>query len=422
MCRFCSYARSARRPNRDRCKREYMEQAAIIEPAEIVIKIVIILVAAKLFGELAERVGQPPVLGELLAGVVLGGSLLGLIEQNEVLRVLAELGVIILLFEIGLESDLEEFLRVGSSALAVALVGIAAPFAAGYAAALAFGLSHIVAIYIGATLTATSVGITARTLADLGQLKTSEAKIILGAAVIDDVLGLIILAVVVGLAKTGVVSAWQISKITVLAIAFLVGAIAIGVPVAPRLLNVAKRLRTRGILTVSAFVFCLGLAYLAHELRLATIVGAFAAGLVLARTEDLAHIQERIKPVADILVPVFFVMLGVSVDLSVFSPVNPHSQAVLVLTAALLAIAIGTKLLAGLGVLRRGVKRLVVGVGMIPRGEVGLIFASIGLARNVITPGEYAAIIAVVVFTTFATPPLLKAAFQAGKKKVPIAE
>jgi len=399
-----------------------MEPAAVIEPGEIIFKIVIILFAAKVFGELAERIGQPPVLGELLAGVVLGGSLLGLIEQNSALILLAELGVIILLFEIGLESDLEEFLRVGSSALVVALLGIAGPFAAGYAAALAFGLSHTVAIYIGATLTATSVGITARTLTDLGQLRTPEAKIILGAAVIDDVLGLIILAIVVGLVETGVVDAWQIGKITLLAIGFLVGAIAIGIPVAPRVLSITKRLRTRGILTVSAFVFCLGLAYLAHELRLATIVGAFAAGLVLARTEDFAHIQERIRPVADIFVPIFFVMLGVSVDLSVFNPSNPESQTLLTLTGALIAIAITTKLVAGLGVLRRGLNRLVVGVGMIPRGEVGLIFASIGLAKNVITPGEYAAIVAVVIFTTFITPPFLKLSFRGGKRRIPAAE
>ncbi len=400
-----------------------MEHAAsAIEPAQVILQIIIILFAAKVVGEITERIGQPPVLGELLAGVLLGGSVFGLIEQNEVLHVLAELGAIILLFEVGLESDLEEFLRVGASALAVAVVGVIGPFAVGYAASLAFGLDNVTAIFIGATLTATSVGITARTLSDIGQLRTPEAKIILGAAVIDDVLGLIILAVVVGLIRTHTVSLWEIGKITFLAIAFLVGAIAVGVPVAPRVLTVVKNLRTRGMLTVSAVVFALGLAYLAHELRLATIVGAFAAGLVLAKTEDLAHIQERIKPVADIFIPIFFVLLGVSVDLKAFDPTKPDNGPVLLLTGALILIAIAMKLFAGLGVLRRGVKRLAVGVGMIPRGEVGLIFASFGLTNRVIGADLYSAIVAVVVFTTFVTPPLLKLVLPSGKKQAVLSD
>jgi len=380
--------------------------------------IIMILVFAKAFGELAERVGQPPVLGELLAGVVLASTVFRYLHVevagNQPLLLLAELGVILLLFEIGLESDLEEFLRVGPSALVVATVGIAGPFAVGYFVSIWFGLATKVAVYIGATLTATSVGITARTLSDLRRLGTAEAKIILGAAVIDDVLGLIILAVVTG---AGAITAWQISKTTLLAIGFLLGAILIGVPVAPHMFRIARRLRTRGILTISAFLFCLTLAYIAHELRLATIVGAFAAGLVLARTEDLAHIQERMKPVADILVPVFFVMVGIRVDLGIFNPLDPQAHGMLALMGVLVAVAVIMKLFSGLGVLRRRVNRIAVGVGMIPRGEVGLIFATIGLTRHVITPGEYAAIVAVVVITTFITPPLLKLAFRAGGRE-----
>ena len=387
-----------------------MEHAAnALEPTRIIIQMVIILFAAKVVGEIAERVCLPAVLGELLAGVILGGSLLGFIEQNDVLRVLAEFGAIILLFEIGLESDLEEFLRVGASALVVAVIGVVAPFAVGYAVSLGFGLDTITAVYIGATLTATSVGITARTLCDIGRLRTPEARIILGAAVIDDVLGLIILAVVVGVIRTHTVSPWEIGKISFLAIGFLAGAIAVGIPVAPRVLKIAKRLRTRGMLTISAFIFCFGLAFIASELKLATIVGAFAAGLVLAKTEDLAHIQDRIKPVADIFIPIFFVMLGVSVDLSVFSPAN---GSLLPLVGVLILVAIVMKLFAGLGVLRRGVNRLTVGIGMIPRGEVGLIFASFGLTNGVISPALYSAIIAVVFVTTFITPPFLKLAFR----------
>jgi Kef-type K+ transport system membrane component KefB len=380
---------------------------------QTILSIILILIFAKIAGELAERIGQPPVLGELIAGVILGSSVLGWVRLNEPLLLLAELGVILLLFEIGLDSDMDEFLRTGASALVVALVGVVGPFAAGYVVSILFHLEPTVAIFIGATLTATSVGITARTLTDLGRLRTREAQIILGAAVIDDVLGLMILAVVSGLVSTGAVSAWEIVRLTVLAVAFLLGAIVLGARIAPQMLRIAKKLRTRGMLTISAFLFCLILALGAHELKLATIVGAFAAGLVLARTEDLAHIQERMKPVADIFVPIFFVALGISVNLQVFNPFNPETRGVLALLGALTGVAIVMKLFAGLGVLRRGVNRLVVGIGMIPRGEVGLIFASIGLFRQIITSSQYSAILAMVVVTTFITPPLLKLAFQA---------
>lgn len=387
---------------------------------QAILYVILILIFAKLFGEIAERIGQPPVLGELLAGVVLAATAFKWMHadasENQPLLLLAELGVILLLFEIGLESDLEEFLRVGASALMVAVVGVVGPFAVGYLVAASFHLSTTVAIFIGATLTATSVGITARTLSDLGQCRTPAARVILGAAVVDDVLGLIILAVVTSLVQDGAISAWDIAKTTVLAIVFLVGAIVVGIPVAPFMLKIAKRLRTRGILTISAFLFCLLLGYIAHRLGLATIVGAFAAGLVLARTEDLAHIQERMKPLADILIPVFFVMLGLSVNLGVFNPFDEGAGKRFVFMGVLSAVAIVMKMFSGLGVLRKGVNRLVVGVGMIPRGEVGLIFASIGLSRGIITSEQYAAIIAVIVITTFVTPPLLKLAFASAKQ------
>jgi len=394
--------------------------------AQAILYVIVILVFAKVFGELAERLKQPPVLGELIAGVVLGGSVLGWIKINSghslppelaVLTFLAELGVILLLFEVGLDSDLEEFLRVGPSALLVACVGVVGPFVAGYlVSSMVFGISTVVSIFIGATLTATSVGITARTLSDLNQLHTKEAKIILGAAVIDDVLGLIILAVVSGMVSAEAVSYSSIGKTALLAIVFMVGAIFIGIKIAPFLLKVAKTLYTRGMITISAFLFCTILAFIAHELKLATIVGAFAAGLILARTEDQAHIRHRIEPLADIFIPIFFVVLGLSVNLSYFNPFNPEARSALGLTGTLILVAVVMKVISGLGVLGRGVKRIVVGVGMIPRGEVGLIFASLGLARGIITVDEYAGIIAVVIATTFVTPPLLKIAL-AGRNR-----
>ena len=382
------------------------------QTSQTILQIIIILLFAKVFGELFERIKQPAVLGELVAGVVLGGSVLGWIHGgagSESLHLLAELGVILLLFEIGLESDLQEFLKVGSSALLVAAIGVICPFVAGYYVSLLFlGLSNMVSIFIGATLTATSVGITARTLSDLRQLHTDAAKIILGAAVIDDVIGLMILAVVSGLSISGSISAFSVAKTSLLAVGFLVGTIVLGIRIAPYMMKVARSLRVRGMLTISAILFCLTLAYIAERLGLATIVGAFAAGLVLARTEDQVHLQARIKPIADIFIPIFFVMLGVSVNISLFNPFNPATKSTFIIMVILIVIAAINKLFSGLGVLKKGVSRIVVGVGMIPRGEVGLIFASIGLARGVINLNEYGAIIAVVIATTFITPPLLK--------------
>lgn len=378
---------------------------------QAILYITIILIGAKVFGEVMDRIGQPPVLGELIVGIVLSATIFKWMKvdlnDNMALLLLAELGVILLLFEIGLESDVEEFLRVGPSALVVALIGVVCPFVVGYLVSHLMGCSTPVAIFLGATLTATSVGITARTLSDLRYLHSQEAKTILGAAVIDDVLGLIILAVVTGLTVTGHVSASDVVRNTVLAAVFLVGSIILGVPIAPFVLKVAKKLRTRGVLTISAFLFCLVLALIAHEFNLATIVGAFAAGLVLARTEDQVRIQERIRPIADILIPIFFVMVGIRVDTSVFDVTNPEAYHTLGFMALLVVVAITMKLLSGFGTLGRKANGLIVGVGMVPRGEVGLIFASIGLARHIITPSEYAAIVGVVLITTFVTPPLL---------------
>lgn len=373
-----------------------------------ILYVILILTFGKTLGAIAERMKQSSVLGELLAGVILGGSVLAWVQPTDPILAMAELGAVLLLFEVGLESDLEEFLRVGPSAFLVAAIGLTGPFVVGYGASVGLGLSTTASVFMGATLTATSVGITARTLSDLRQLDRTESHIILGAAVIDDVLGLVLLAVVSGLAMHGSVSAAQIIKTSVLAVVFLVGAILIGVPIAPHALNLIRRIPARGALMVASFLFCLVMSYVAHLIGLASIVGAFAAGLVLARTDDQAYLSDRVAPLADVFVPLFFVVLGISVNLKVFSPSAPDASKVLLLTAVLAAVAIVMKLFSGLGVLKRGVNRWVVGVGMIPRGEVGLIFASVGLARAIITPLEYSAVVAVVAITTLATPGLLK--------------
>lgn len=376
---------------------------------ELLFGLVIVWLAAKLAGEAMERVGQTAVLGELLAGVIVGPAVLGLVRESEILQALAEIGVIILLFEIGLESDLGELLRAGLQSTVVALVGVACPFALGYGLAIWWGKPTLVAVFIGATLTATSVGITARVLSDLGRLQERASRVVLGAAVLDDVLGLVILAVVTGLVPTGAFSLTTAALILAKALIFLVLAVALGIRFAPTLLAWVGKMRTRGSLIVYAVLFCVLLAALSERIGLAAIIGAFAAGLILARTEPRAHIEEQLKPVADLFVPIFFVTVGMKVDPATLSPFGDGAlRFALVLTA----VAVLSKLAAGLGVYQRGVSRWRVGVGMIPRGEVGLIFAGIGLANRVVEQELYSALVTMIMVSTFIVPPWLKALYR----------
>ena len=379
---------------------------------ELLLSLAIIWLAAKLAGEAMERVGQTAVLGELLAGVLIGPRVLGLVHESEILHALAEIGVVILLFEIGLESDLRELLRAGLQSTVVAFIGVACPFALGYGLAIWWGKPTLVAIFIGATLTATSVGITARVLSDLGRLRETASKVILGAAVLDDILGLVILAVVTGLVQTGVFSLTTAALILAKALIFLVVAVALGIRFAPTLLRWVGTMRARGSLIVYAVLFCVLLAALSERIGLAAIIGAFAAGLVLARTEPRAHIEERLKPVADLFVPIFFVTVGMKVDPGTL---NPFGDSALRFTLALTAVAVLGKLAAGLGVYQRGVRRWPVAVGMIPRGEVGLIFAGIGLASGVIEQELYSALVTMVMVSTFIVPPWLKVLYRGSR-------
>jgi Kef-type K+ transport system membrane component KefB len=342
---------------------------------------------------------------------------LGLVHESEILHALAELGVLILLFEVGLGSDLGEFLKAGVQSIVVALVGVALPFLLGFAAMQALGHPALLAVFVGATLTATSVGVTARVLADLGRLQDPAAKVVLGAAVVDDVLGLLILAVVTGIVHTGEVSFGQVVLVSGKAIAFLVIAIALGVRFAPTLVRWVGRRQARGTLIVAAVVFAVALAAVADVLGLATIIGAFAAGLVLARSERAKHVEEQIRPVADLLVPIFFVSIGMKVQLAALNPFAGNGQ--FALAILLTAIAVASKLATGLAVYQRGVRRWPVGVGMIARGEVGLIFAGTALAAGVIVDGLYSALVVMVMLTTFVVPPWLKALYGPAQAKVP---
>lgn len=381
-----------------------------MEFAHILLMLVVILAAAKLLTDISDRVSQPAVLGELLAGLILGDSLLRVVSpQNEILHMLAEFGAVLLLFEIGLESDITELFRVGWRSLWVAVIGVVTPAVLGFGVSVLLGQPILPAVFIGATLTATSVGITARVLKDIGILRWGESQVILGAAVADDVIGLLILAVVSGLAQGESLSLWQASKVLGLALVFLVGALTVGLKASHFLLRFAVQMRARAALVTAALVFCFLFAALAQMAGLAPIVGAFSAGLVLARTEHRIRIVERASAIADMLVPIFFVMMGAQMNLRAIDLATPAGKAVLSLAGMLIVVAILGKVASGLALWGTRMRAWLVGVGMVPRGEVGLIFATIGLQQKVFDVTMYTAILVLVMVTTLITPPWLRA-------------
>jgi Kef-type K+ transport system membrane component KefB len=397
-----------------------MEHVSI---ASLFLVLAVMLVAAKLLGELAERIGQPAVLGELVAGVLLGGSVLGLVPGDgpaaELIHVLAELGVVLLLFEIGLETDLREMFRVGTASLAVATVGVVLPFVFGFVYwaylphAASGGATDLTtsAIFVGATLTATSVGITARVLSDLNRMNTEEAKIIIGAAVLDDVIGLVILTVVSGMATGASVSTLGILRVSVVAVGFLVVAVLVGRFAVPRLFDLVVRMRVRYVLLVFAFAFALGLAAVASAAGSALIIGAFAAGIILSGTNQFDTIEREVRPVASIFTPIFFVSVGASVNLRLLDPTREGSGGLLGVAGALIVLAILGKIAAGWAAPWARFRRIIVGVGMVPRGEVGLIFADIGRRAGVLNEEVFGAVLLMVMATTFVAPPALKLLF-----------
>jgi Kef-type K+ transport system membrane component KefB len=344
--------------------------------------------------------------------------------QSEIISVLAELGVVILLFEIGLESDLQELIRVGPQAAVVAVVGVVVPFAAGTTGLIyIFGVPVIPAIFAGAALTATSIGITAKVLAEIGQLSSTEGRIIIGAAVLDDVLGIIILAVVASLAKTGEIVVSNVIYLIISAGVFLVGIIFVGRFLSPYFVALVNKMKTRGQLLLTALIFAFILSYIATAIQLEAILGAFAAGLVLAETNKRRELEEQVIPLADFLVPIFFVTVGAKTDLGVLNPAIPSNREGLTLAIFLIIVAIIGKVVTGLTVFGQpGINRLAIGVGMIPRGEVGLVFAGVGAASGVLSEATKAAIIMMVILTTFLAPPLLRFVFQEPELDIALSE
>ncbi len=414
----------------------------------VLLGLVIIYITSKLGGELSRWLGLPPVLGELVGGVIVGISALHLLvfpesgatasnslimtvlqalgnltpdavesifsAQSEFLSILAEIGVIILLFEIGLESDLRKLQKVGYQATIVAIVGVVAPFLLGTAGLmLIFHTPAIPAIFAGAALTATSIGITSKVLSELGYLKSQEGQMIVGAAVIDDVLGIIVLAVVASLAETGDVDILNIVYLIIGASAFLLGSIFLGKFFNTSFVAIAEKLQTRGNLVIPAITFAFFMAFIANAIHLEAILGAFAAGLVLDETDKRKELDQQVIPIADILVPIFFVSVGAKADLSVLNPTIPSNREGLIIATFLIVVAIVGKVITGWTVFsEQPINRVAIGVGMIPRGEVGLVFAGIGSASGVLSKPLEAAIIIMVILTTFLAPPLLRLAFS----------
>ncbi|GIW82463.1 MAG: Na+/H+-exchanging protein [Gemmatales bacterium] len=423
--------------------------AGHVDPiAKILLAIALVLLLAKLAGDLFERLQMPAVLGELSVGILLGNFMLltgsPILEflhaptdslssdpysPGAILKMLAGIGVVLLLFEVGLESTVADMMSVGMSSLLVAVLGVITPFGLGWlvSSLIIPDAGWQVHVFIGATLCATSVGITARVLKDLGQSQRREAQIILGAAVIDDVLGLLVLAIVAGIIQQGIANldVMGLLKIIVLAFGFLAGAVFLGTRLVARpVFKVASYLKGHGLLVVAALVVCFGFSWLASLVGLAPIVGAFAAGLILEKVhyrelgeKENHELEEALAPLTSVFVPIFFVQMGIQVDLRSFAEPSVWGLAIAITIAAILG-----KQACAFGVRESGLNTTAVGLGMIPRGEVGLIFADQGrqLLVNglpVVDTNTYSATIVMVLITTMATPPLLKWALQRKEQK-----
>jgi Kef-type K+ transport system membrane component KefB len=369
----------------------------------LLLSLAAIIIATKLLGELSRRFGQPSVLGELLAGVILGGSALGLVDPRDpATHALGQLGLFVLIFQIGVHTDLRSLRRVGSSALTVAVAGVVLPFIGGFFVSRAFGFTVLASVIAGASLTATSMAISARVLGDKGVLHTREGQVVLGAALADDVIGLIVLSVVVAVVGGSSVSLAGVAKISALSVGFVIVALAVGSYAIPPLFRQLDTIRAKGSLGMFGIAFGMLLAAIALASGTAMIIGAFVAGMILHPTPQRNEIERTTAQIGHFLVPVFFAVVGASVDLASLA-----SNPALAIGAALIAVAIIGKIAAGFAPVNFQGNKMLVGAAMVPRGEVGLIFAQMGLSTGAITPELFGAIMLMVVVTTLVSPPLL---------------
>ncbi len=417
-----------------------------VEVAETLIGVInflLIFVAARTFAEILVRLSLPTIVGELLAGVVIGASGFHLLmppstsanlnegfvnmisyvasvppaavpdlyfEAFPSLQAVATLGLYALLFLTGLESELEELVAVGAQAFTVAMAGVILPFAFGTLGLMfLFQVALIPAVFAGASMTATSIGITASVFGELGYLKTREGQIVIGAAVLDDILGIVILAVVVALATGGSLEIAPILKLVLAATAFVVGAIVLSRTAAPAFDWLLERLKAPGAVVVASFVILVLSCFVATAIGLEAALGAFAAGLILSSSKNNHAIQQSVLPLVSLFATIFFVLVGAGMDLSVINPLDPASRGALVVAGFMLIVAIVGKIAAGWSFLiDKPTDRLVVGLGMMPRGEVGLIFLGLGTSAGLLTPSLEAAVLLMVIGTTFLAPVLLR--------------
>lgn len=373
--------------------------------ADTLLALFLVLLAAKVGDEIFRRIGQPAIVGEILAGVVIGPSVLGIVSPGETLEVFAELGVVFLLFWVGLETRLSDLREVGGVATRVGVLGMAIPLVAGFAAAEAFGAETKTSLFVGASLVATSVGITSAVLIDLGALKSLAARTILGAAVIDDILAMVLLAVAVGIAKDNGLDITSVLLVIALAVGFVVFVGLGGTRIAARWPDIFHAPRFAESPLMPAVILCLGLAAFSAEIGLAAIIGAFLAGMIVAETRDRGDFEQEVAPLYAFFPPFFFVFIGLQVDLG--SLADPEVLAAL---AGITLLALATKFAgAWLGARSLGARNaLAVGVGMVPRGEVGIIVAGIGATAGVVSGSLFTVIVGMSILTTLVAPPLLK--------------
>jgi Kef-type K+ transport system membrane component KefB len=377
------------------------------EAGRMILDLLVLFVAARIAGAICERLRQPAVVGELLVGIAIGPHLLGLVRESGFQDLFAQLGVVFLLFVVGLETDPRGLLRVGRHAAAVAVAGVVLPFGLGFSLSRLLGHTNNESLFVGAALAATSVGITARVMGDLGQLQTVVARVVLGAAVFDDILGLLVLAIVSG-AASGTLSAARIGLLVGESVAFCVLAVVLGRPalhrISPRVARQAPD-ASRDPLFALAVALCFAFSALADRIGLAGIVGAFLAGILFAEIPEAPALRRSMRPIYELLVPIFFVLMGVKVNLPSLLSWEVLPLGLLITLAAIVGKVIGC----GLSALPLGRRAaLAIGLGMMPRGEVGLVVALVGLSRHVIGSQLYSMVVLMCLLTSLIAPPLLR--------------
>ena len=382
--------------------------AASPEVVDALLALFLILLAAKIGDEIFRRIGQPTLIGEILAGVIVGPAMLGWVEVSATLEVFAELGAVFLLFWVGLETKIGELRSVGRAAGLVGVLGVVLPFGGGAGVAAGFGESSAVIVFTGAALVATSVGITSAVLSDLGLISSPAGRTILGAAIVDDILAMLILGVAVGLADGGA-DFTSLAVSAVLAVAFVAFFALGGTQLMQRRPGILKTPRFSESSLMPAVLICLGLAAMAAQIGLAAIIGAFLAGMMVAETKEQHPIEEEVAPLYAFFPPFFFAFIGLQLDLGSYA--NLETLGVL---AAVTAVAIVTKFVGAWG----GARSLgphaatVVGIGMVPRGEVGIVIAGIALAEGAVSEQFFAVVVGMSILTTIIAPPALRFAVR----------